>query len=284
MSHTTDNYTVIIPLGSEAIETSYKLCRIAFDHGVRLVQGENVFFLPGDDHLSTPHDPDIDKVDRALLAGIRFSFKEMKLPDRESRRRLVRSGLLWFLLARQVEDAGVREDGMGTGNDPTWGRLLFRSNSLEFVSALTLGVHTYQDHRRRLEKAQQGGGDKRALNVVILLSKAGGFGNGGYLDSVFTVWEVAAELRGPVKITLAILDTGTLSLPNRQINLRNRANSLNLLRAFLSGYRDPEGRYKALDGGFVHVALISANCGPASALNSLDELEADVAHKLFHYL
>ena len=106
-----DNYTVIVPGGDEAIETCYQLCRVAYDHGVPLVQGENVFFVPCNDHLTSPHDPDIDRVDRALLDGIRFSFKEMRLPDRESRRRLVKSGLLWFLLARDIEDALVSAHG-----------------------------------------------------------------------------------------------------------------------------------------------------------------------------
>ena len=74
------------------------------------------------------------------------------------------------------------------------------------------------------------------------------------------MWEVAAELRVPVKITLAILDTGTLPLPNREVTSRTASMPLTSA-AFLSGYRDPEGRYRVLDGGFVHVALISANCG-----------------------
>ena len=48
-----------------------------------------------------------------------------------------------------------------------------RANSSGIRERRDPGVRTYQDHRRRLEKAQQGGGDKRALNIVILLSNAG---------------------------------------------------------------------------------------------------------------
>jgi len=213
-------------------------------------------------------------------------FHENRLADKESRKRFCEAGELWYLSLDQCEHPGTREEGMGTGNMPAWGRADFRMNRQHLRKSISEGMHVYANERRKLREATVNGNVARddALVCVVLSSVAGGEGSGAYADICRETRSLALDLGIQVNLNAIPLDIGTIAPPNKVVALRNRKWALNNLRIELTGhYRDPEGLNAQLVTPLVDRVLVSSNAGTHSEVATLDEQEALLANQLYYW-
>ncbi len=285
-SATTHNdFPMFITLGTEPGETFRRLCAVAAQHGRRLRRGADFWLVASDTHFSPPRHIGDDEEAQGGVDPLIGSFHENKLADLESRLRLFGDGILWHLTRHQCEHPGGREEDIGTGNRPALGRADFRMNRQHLRKAISEGMHTYANERRKLRAAADAGqaGMDDALSCLVIVSTPGGEGSGALADTCREIRLLGREHGVPVRLTAVLLDIGTLYPANKQAALRNRGWTLNTLCAELTGqYRDPEGLNALSDAPLVDRIIISSNAGPSSELGTLDEQEALLARELYY--
>ena len=280
------SFAMLVLVGTEGGEVGNKLRLVAAEQGRPLRHGEDTWEVRVDTHRAPPR----CLADSALDSdGVDFScvFVEAKLPDRESRARFTAEGELWFLGQGVLDEVGVRIGGKGVGGNAGWGRALVRMNRQRFAKAIEQGLRANQDPRRRMKAVVRGDGssDGRGVPVFVVCSALGGVGTGAVLDVCAEVKRQAEKQGVAAKVTLFVLDLGTLSAPNHEVGMVNRRRLWNTIRArFTGAYADPQ----ELDRGSARLpvdsVLILPNAGESSELSSLDQLEFMAAHALFHYL
>jgi len=278
-------FVMVVTVGTEAAETVRKMHAIAAQHGQPLRHGVNVWSTASDTHFTPPRQSGDGEAALGTVDPLIGVFIENQFADLESRVRLWDTGELWHLSQHQCEHAGTREEGIGTGNTPAWGRADFRMNRQYHRKAGSEGMHACANERRKLRAATEGGqgGMDDALSCLVIVSSAGGEGSGAFLDICREIRSLASEHGIQVRIIAVLLDIGTLFPPNRLVTLRNRRWLLNSLRAVLTGqYRDPEGLNARSDAPLVDRLIISTNAGPSSELATLDEQEALTAKELYY--
>ena len=286
-THSAGAFPLFVAIGTEAIEMLRMLSAVAWLRGFPIRHGEHAWLIPIDSYLAPAREFEGDGSARADSETLAHVFVESRLPDRESREAFQGSGNLYFVDPKYIARPGVREDGLGTGGDPSCGRADLRMNALAIRKSITQGLRRAQDHQRLLSKALREGcipGDG-SVPCVVISSTVGGTGSGAVFDVCRFLRETATELHVPTKIIVCALDVGTIFPPHRQLAFRNRRWALNALRAETTGrYLDPEDVNAKLDSPVADSILISSNAGEHSELSTLDEQEAALANFLYQLL
>ena len=277
-----DAFPIFIGEGTLGTRILMQAQLVAAQYGRPLRHGVDASFIYFDGELPAPPEVEREWLEESGLLTSHASFVEAKLPDRESLER--HHHRLWFLDEESLRNPGVRSVGAGSGNNPAWGNALYRLNDLRMQQRMEQAIRTAQSHCRKREAVVKGDDDAedRPIHVTIALGTAGGIGNGAVVESCRQLRHMEARLQVRIHITIFLVDIGTLHLINHDVAKRNRARTLNYLRAVATGnYMDPEGLNDFSGRPLFDNIIVCWNAGPHSELPTLDEQEAFAAHQLF---
>ena len=274
-----NTFALLFGLGSEGKQTLGKMLMVADMYRHSLEHPNNVWFAAFDTHFASQRQAP-DSVPDPLAPH----FIEAKLLDPEVRRRLCETGKVWCLPLEALMRSGIRVDGMGTGQDPAWGRILYIMNRLPVINSIEKGLRTFASSRRQVEATVKRGdaAQDAALPCVIFTSDAGGVGVGALPLLARDIRETARSQGVKVKIIACLIDLGTLYPANKQIAQRNRQVLLSELRTKLCGtYVEPGQGPSTNDEPLVDMVLAISNAN-GSQLTTLDSQEYVAAHAVYH--
>ncbi|MHC4654439.1 MAG: tubulin-like doman-containing protein [Planctomycetota bacterium] len=189
-----------------------------------------------------------------------------KVGDKKSRLIAEKQGLFWMIEPGFHIDPGVLAENVGTGGDARFGHVLFVSNQNVFSSRFESCLRDCQDYQH--------------IHVIIIVSFAGGTGNGSVWEVMHIVAQKTVELKINVRITPIVMLTGTLNPGDRYSAIRNEQIALKNLLIHLGGkFRElhhSNGDYQML----CQPPIFISNSNNYGEISSLNRVNASVGHFL----
>jgi len=219
-----NTFAMFIGLGSEGKQTLGELMLVAEMYRHLLRPAETASLMAFDTHFASQRRVAESVESPSTTDPLAQHFIRAELLDAQSRQRLWEEGRLWFLPVEECMRPGIRADGMGTGQNPGWGRALYLMNRLTVLKSLEQGMRAFHSARRRLRATVRDGNPAQedALPCIIFGSVAGGVATGALVPLAKDIREVAAAQGVKVKIIVCLIDLGTLYPANKSIAERNR--------------------------------------------------------------
>ncbi|MHC4545077.1 MAG: tubulin-like doman-containing protein, partial [Planctomycetota bacterium] len=120
-----------------------------------------------------------------------------KVGDKKSRLIAEKQGLFWMIEPGFHIDPGVLAENVGTGGDARFGHVLFVSNQNVFSSRFESCLRDCQDYQQQSGTNEKEGGvsTEQVIHVIIIVSFAGGTGNGSVWEVMHIVAQKTVELK-----------------------------------------------------------------------------------------
>ena len=212
---------------------------------------------------------------------------EAKLPGAELFEELEAAGELSFLPPEYRLGQGVGREGLGTGNDPRTGALMFKGIRKKYERRLTAAFRQVQDYQEQWRTLRRGNAERQRGDVPtvwVTLSTAGGMGTGCLPGCLYTIQEVSAKLGICPKIVVICLGLGTLQPPNPE---RARANQESLLKWFAAAasgelaHNPFYPHHQGHSGKLFDSLIVLTNTNTHGEINSFEALQRMAAQILF---
>ena len=205
------------------------------------------------------------------------------LGDYESRIKLVKSGKLWMVDKDFAVDPGIVDKNIGVGGNILYGRALFQANVNEFAAKVENALQSIFNYDLQFSSAHSNVGSHKvspAVDILVIVSTAGGTGPGAIFKAIETVDQTAYNLKINVKITPIILLLGGLNPGDKKgANLNQLMTLKNLLIRYDGKYKEP-----CCTNGYCQPAIqppiFVSNYNNHGNLSDLKEVESVVARFL----
>jgi len=212
-----------------------------------------------------------------------------KLPEPTVLEDLLAEGRLRAVPPELRLGQGVATEGLGTGNDPRVGMLLFEAHKEQFKARFIACLRRMQEYERQWRRIKGGDVEQQRgdlATVLVALSTVGGMGTGALRAWLRRIREWSEEIGIQVKVIVLALGLGTLGPPNAARAEENQSSIVKWLLAGSAGAlaNDPFSTDHPVPGRRLFDSLIVLtnlnSHGEVGSLTALKEMAAQFIYLL----